>query len=171
MVNMYAGMSGQGKTLYLRRLQQEYMQNKVSYISNLEEDVSYRGINDLRASIITSEEAFVNVFDYSEVIAINNYIASVSKDDPLSKEYTFLLTLMARNGDVLILDTPDVLLSSWDIVSFINMLNRLGSTYTDVHIVTLNQRLLGAADQLFWVENYNVTKISKDEIYERIGTL
>ena len=59
MVNMYAGMSGQGKTLYLRRLQQEYMQNKVSYISNLEEDVSYRGINDLRASIITSEEAFV----------------------------------------------------------------------------------------------------------------
>ena len=160
MVNMYAGMSGQGKTLYLRRLQQEYMQNKVSYISNLEEDVSYRGINDLRASIITSE-----------VIAINNYIASVSKDDPLSKEYTFLLTLMARNGDVLILDTPDVLLSSWEIVSFINMLNRLGSTYTDVHIVTLNQRLLGAADQLFWVENYNVTKISKDEIYERIGTL
>lgn len=95
----------------------------------------------------------------------------MSKDDPLSKEYTFLLTLMARNGDVLILDTPDVLLSSWEIVSFINILNRLGSTYKDVHIVTLNQRLLGAADQLFWVENYNVTKISKDEIYERIGTL
>lgn len=171
MVNMYAGMNGQGKTLYLRSLQKECMRNKVSYISNLEEDISYRGLNDTRTSIITSEDALVNVFDYSEVIAISNHIASVSKDDPLSEEYTSLLTLMAKNGAVLILDTPDAVLSSWEIVSFINILNRLGSTYKDVHIVTLNQRLLGAADQLFWVENYNVTKISKDEIYERIGTL
>ncbi len=176
MINIYIGENGQGKTLLL----EDYIDNidnKESIVTNFVDilGLDIRKLSKERLSIVLDEYNSGKLFDGYDVAVKNGKIIPDVDTKEYSDEYIDIITLLCKDGDILVLDEPDMGLDLQETSKLQLALIMLIPTYKNVRIAFHSQSLLGMEDFIdinyYWVQNYKAISITEEQVYEAIGTI
>lgn len=169
------GLNGQGKTIYLDRYIDTVDNSRI--VTNVKPIIGLgeRRLSKQRLAIISDRHNRDSLFDGSNINVYNNYICIESSDNEFSKTYIEFMNLICKEGDILVLDEPDMGLDIQETYKIRAVLILLNSTYSIIKIAMQSQDMLGMEDyidvQYHWVKDYNIYKVSEEQIYGAIGTI
>lgn len=171
MVTLILGVNGSGKTLYLQNKYEElWNKHKDSVITNLK-DIPYSSIDDKRYSLLCSDDAHEDIWDWHEIKIERDAIYVEDKKKIFSNNFLELITLLCRPGEYLILDEPEFGLSAREVITFREICKLLLPTYNEVYISTHQQWLFSLGDKWLWIQGYNAKYIEWSEVRAHIGSL
>lgn len=175
-MNIYMGLNGQGKTLYLQNYASTIPNNKI--ITNLEPIPGFeaRELSDDRVRIISDKYNRYKIFDGNEiVIGDTSIIVTTADKGEYSKAYLDMVHMLIKQGDVLILDEPDMGMTVDETNKLAIILELLYTTYKDIRIAMHSQDLLGMENDVpvkyYWVQDYKPYEVKEEMIYEAIGEI
>lgn len=170
MISIYTGADGQGITKILEQLVEEYAAKGYKVITNIV-NAEYNGFDQNRLSVVMSDDVFENIFYYCELLEKDNQLIFNPDDISSTGElfssfasFSKVLTLICREGQVLILDKPDIGLHYTDTIALSHILNLLEVTYECVVIATKASYLFWVANKAYIVSNCKSTEISLKEL-------
>ena len=149
---------------------EKYINNNEKVISNIY-DLIYKGFDEHRLELVTSDETTCDIMDYHKIIRTGEMLVSPDPEIDFTDIFLKMLTLLCRKGDILILDEPEIGMTKWDIYYLDRTLEILIPTYKDVWIVTHNPRLFFDADNYYWAKNYELIKITEEQLHQAVGSV
>lgn len=175
-MNIYMGLNGQGKTLYLQDYSYTIPNDKI--ITNLGPIPGFetRELSKDRIDIISDKYNRYKIFDGNEIIIGDKSIIVTTADkEEYSKAYLDMIHMLVKQGDVLILDEPDMGMTVEETNKLAIVLTLLHKTFTDVRIAMHSQDLLGMENdipvQYYWIQDYKPYAVKEEMIYEAIGEI
>lgn len=170
MINLIVGENSTGKTLYLKSLAKS---NKG--LTNLERLDMYINVPYNKSRLKS-----LRALDICDVDESNPYILSLAEPDrPLTTKFIELVTLMCKEGDILMLDEPDKGLLWYEDYHFISFLLSVSGSFKDIYIVTHDDEMmvLSVMNKANFmtvkkdkgtVISYNITKEQANELIDKV---
>lgn len=169
MIKWIVGLNGAGKTVLLDEMIDNALQDKEQLITNARE-VHYENFDMSKIDELRRSDYYNEIFDYGNLEIVNNKLAIINTDFRYTNAFLDIVTLLCRNGDILILDEPELGLFGLEIDLLVKIFEVLLPLYKGGYIVTHCQELFGLyPDDFYWCDNYNLLKITEEELYEHIG--
>lgn len=170
MINLIVGENSTGKTLYLESLVKTGRE-----LINLERLDKYLNTpyNQFRLEKLRE-------LDICDVDASNPFhLSLVEPDRPLSIEFTKLVSLMCKDGNVLLLDEPDKNLLWYEDYYFISFLSAVSSSFKEIYVVTNDDEILDlkhitklnymtVKKNRDTVTSYNITEEKANELIDKV---
>lgn len=175
-MDIYMGLNGQGKTLYLQNYIYDIPNDKL--ITNLEPIPGFelRDLSEERVEIISDIYNRYKIFDGNDiVIGDTSIIVTTADKGEYSKAYLDMVHMLIKQGDVLVLDEPDTGMTAEEANKLAVLLVLLSETYQEIKIAMHSQDLLGMEEEIpvqyYWVKDYKPYKVTEEMIYEAIGEI
>lgn len=167
MVNVLVGDNGNGKTQFLKQ-----MLRKEGTISNIASDKSTEFVS-------ISEEKVNELSEITGAKCSTNGSEVFVKDFKVGRRYVdigakllSILTLLCREGSVLLLDEPDTHLTEDDINILTFILEYCENLFNEIWVVTHNMIMLNIESCKYYkISKGNICSISKDDAYEYINSI
>lgn len=170
MINLIVGENSTGKTLYLESLIKTGKE-----LTNLERLNRYLNVPYDKLRLERLRDLYI-----CEVDASNPFVLGVTEPDrPLTTNFIELVSLMCKEGDILLLDEPDKGLMWYENNYFISFLLAVSSSFKDIYIVTHDEgifvlNVMGKANFMTvkkdkgTVISYSITKEQANELIDKV---
>ena len=161
MIHLIIGNNTIGKTLYLKKLLSSYLSNKnyavltnlipPTYVVNIEYD-------DRRINIF-EDITYAEHTDRSP--ALLGFVGANLKN---STEFASLVTILCKQGDILLLDEPCMGLTNQQKIRFIQLIDEMRHTFKEVYIVTHYEGFLNLG-------NLDILTVKMDDNTDKLSIL
>lgn len=153
----------------------EDIRGNLSILTNFIRSANVQGLLESTLLLKLTEE------DEPEVLRLLNSITNqkTEPDRPLTTNFIELVSLMCKEGDILLLDEPDKGLMWYENNYFISFLLAVSSSFKDIYIVTHDEgifvlNVMGKANFISvkkdkgTVTPYNITKEQANELIDKV---
>ncbi len=175
MINIIMGLNGQGKTLYIENLLSKKINEGEIVVSNLPNSLTVNKIDKQKANILASNMRLTHKILNGTDIKYSNTQLFFDGDEEYTNAFVNIVTLLCKQGNVLILDEPDIGLNSTEVYQLYEVLVLLLPMYKEAFISMHCQELLGMEDVLdvkyYWMDQYQIYNVSEEAIYGAIGKI